>query len=89
MSNLEARLWTRRYYDLMRALGAWPKLPPPDVLKWLSSAGEWPGDWERGKDMQRELGREVIPAKTECEQGAGFWDRITGGKWAGGRKTEV
>ena len=84
MSTLGSQLWTRRYFELIRALKEWPKLPPPNVLKWLSSAGTWPDDWERGKIMQRELGLDAIPPKTECEQGAGFWDRITGGAWKEG-----
>ncbi len=79
---LSEPVWTRRYFKLIRALKDWPRLPPPDVLKWLSSAGTWPDDRNRGAAMQRELGLDIIPPKSECEQGAGFWDRITGGKWA-------
>jgi hypothetical protein len=67
------------FFALRDALRDWPALPPAYVLKWLD--GDFSDDWQRGKDMQRELGSGVIPYKTECEVGAGMWDRITGGAW--------
>lgn len=67
----------------MDAFRNWPELPSPGVLRSLGSLGgpaEYPGDWQRGKQMQMELGDRKIPFKTECELGAGFWDRITKGE---------
>lgn len=72
----------RRCNRLMREiLRAGPKMPDPIGLIEISHSASWPQDWERGKVLQRELGSEVIPYKTECESGAGLWDRITGGAW--------
>lgn len=71
----------REYVELVNALRNWPRLPRPRTLRTLSGAARFPEDWETGKKMQRELEPERIPGKTECEKGAGFWDRITGGKW--------
>jgi len=66
---------------ILNALRDWPRLPSPDVLIYLSYSGRFSDDWERGKRMQLELAPGRIPAKTEAEVGAGFWDRITDGKW--------
>lgn len=63
------------------ALRDMPALPNPRVLRLLRIAASFHDDWPRGKEMQRELGRDAIPAVTECEMGAGFWDRITRGAW--------
>lgn len=71
--------FNQEFFALRDALRDWPKLPPGYVLKWLHF--QFPEDWERGVGMQRELGLSVIPPKTECEGGAGMWDRITGGAW--------
>ena len=71
--------FNEEFFALRDALRDWPKLPPAYVLKWLD--GKFSEDWERGKAMQRELGLSVIPPKTECEIGAGMWDRITNGAW--------
>lgn len=75
----DAANFNDEFFGLVDALRDWPKLPPAWVLKWLKY--DFPKDWERGKEMQRELGHDVIPPKTECEGGAGAWDRITEGKW--------
>ncbi|CTQ45715.1 hypothetical protein [Roseibium aggregatum] len=69
------------HYDLLGSLKEWPKLPPPWVLKELGSCAIYPDDHARGKMLQRELHHSVIPYKSECEGGAGFWDRITNGAW--------
>lgn len=60
-----------------------PKLPEPYILCKLGSGcgAKYPEDWVRGKHMQRELGLDVIPPKSEVESGAGLWDRITNGSW--------
>lgn len=73
------------FFELLRALNDWPKMPSPYMLHQISgSCGEWPADWERGKRIQSELSFEQIdriPFTCECEKGAGFWDRITQGAW--------
>jgi hypothetical protein len=53
------------------------RLPDPSVLHALGVYAKFPEDWERGKKLQRELGFGAIPAKAECEKGAGFWYRMT------------
>lgn len=72
------------YRDMAKAFGLafrnWPRLPPPATLKMFAGT-MWPDDYNRGNAMQRELGLDAIPPKTECECGAGFWDRITNGAW--------
>jgi hypothetical protein len=75
----QADNFNQEFFALRAALRDWPKLPPAYVLKWLD--GNFAVDWQRGKEMQRELGLAVIPPKTECEEGAGMWDRITKGAW--------
>lgn len=77
--------------ELIReAFAGWPALPRPLILNRLSTYGKWPEDWEVGCLMQREISAalgppsyswDVIPPKTECELGAGFWNRITAGAW--------
>ena len=63
-------------YGILHALRDMPQFPPPFVLVHLGSAAKYPEDWQRGKELQREHGLDVIPPKTECELGAGLWDRI-------------
>ena len=58
----------------------YPAMPPPSILKHI--VGTFPDDWERGKVIQRAMPLGFVPFKTECEIGAGMWDRITNGKWA-------
>lgn len=79
LSAENANNFNQEFFALRDALRDWPKLPPGHVLKWLN--GKFPEDWERGKGLQRELGLAVIPPKSECEIGAGLWDRITQGAW--------
>src|SRR5258708_33149930 len=63
-------------YGILHALRDMPQFPPPFLLLHLGSAAKFPEDWKRGKELQREYGLKVIPLKTECELGAGLWDRI-------------
>lgn len=71
--------------EIDEAKREWPLMPSGLVLKLLGTKGKFPEDWETGKSIQRELySRENpyrIPFKTECEMGAGFWDRLTKGEW--------
>jgi len=63
-------------YPLLDALRDLPVLPSPDVLLTLSHAAKYPEDWETGKFLQRERGLRAVPPKTECELGAGWWNRV-------------
>jgi hypothetical protein len=63
-------------YPLLDALRDLPELPSPDVLLTLSHAADFSKDWKTGKRIQRELGLDVVPPKTECEEGAGWWHRV-------------
>jgi hypothetical protein len=65
-----------RYYALLDALRDLPEVPPPLVLRTLSHAAKFSGDWEEGKRIQRERGLDVVPPNTECEMGAGWWHRV-------------
>ena len=71
--------YARKFYSLINAIRDWPKMPEPHVL--VNLKGRFPEDWEGGKQIQNRIGIAMIPPKTECEIGAGFWDRITDGKW--------
>lgn len=66
-------------YGILHALRDAPEMPPPFVLLQLGTAAKWPDDSNRGKTLQRKLGLEVIPPKSECECGAGLWSRIRSG----------
>jgi hypothetical protein len=66
-------------YGVLFALRDVPEMPSPFVLLHLGTVAKWPEDSERGKALQRELGLDVIPLKSECECGAGLWDRIRRG----------
>jgi hypothetical protein len=65
-----------RYYELLWALRDLPEVPPPMVLISLGTIGTFPDDYNEGKRIQRERGLEIVPPKTECEIGAGFWHRV-------------
>lgn len=73
------------FFELLFALRDWPRMPSAYMLHQIGGVcGEYPADWERGKKIQNELPFEEIdriPFTVECEKGAGFWDRITGGAW--------
>lgn len=79
----ELRREVRRGWDEIRlltdAIRDSSDMPEPIILLLLSRAGKWPEDVEKGKEMQRQLGSEKIPFKTECEIGAGVWFRIRQG----------
>ena len=79
--NPEMKYYSDRYYELLDAVGKFPELPAPRVLIGLDSQSSFPDDSNRGKAMQGEIGLVRIPPKSEAEGGAGFWDRITNGKW--------
>ncbi len=75
------KYWRDNEQALREALVNWPKMPDSWTLgSVLSGISAFPEDWERGKRIQREV-PDFIPYKTECEKGAGYWDRITGGQW--------
>lgn len=52
------------------------ELPEPIILKEMGHYAKWPEDNERGKRLQRRVGSEKIPFKSECEGGAGLWLRL-------------
>lgn len=66
-------------YGILHALRDAPLFPSGFVLKHLGTVGRFPQDSNRGKELQREHGSSVIPFKTECEIGAGLWERIRNG----------
>ncbi len=79
------RIYSRYTEEINEAKNKWPSMPSGLVLKLLGTRGKFPEDWEKGKSIQTELyTRENpyrIPYKTECEMGAGLWDRLTKGEW--------
>lgn len=68
--------YVERYYELLHALRDLPEVPSPFVLNMLGSIGTFPEDYNEGKRIQRERGLEVVPPRTECEIGAGWWHRM-------------
>lgn len=64
---------------LMSAIRDKADMPPPRVLKDLSSAAKWPDDKDIGRMLQRKYGIEIIPPVSECENGAGVWSRMLAG----------
>lgn len=72
----ELRYYLDIHYGILHALRDLPEMPPPFVLLHLGTVAKWPEDSARGKAIQRRLGSEAIPYKSECECGAGLWDRI-------------
>lgn len=78
----EAERYGQQLYALIQALHDWPKMPEPMLLKLLGEIGsKHHEDGDRGKRLQTELGLDAIPPVSECEWGAGLWDRITNGAW--------
>lgn len=63
-------------YGILFALRDVPEMPSPFVLLHLGTVAKWPEDKDRGKKLQRELGLDAIPPKSECESGAGLWSII-------------
>jgi hypothetical protein len=74
--NMADEYYTDRYYALLYALRDRPELPSPIVLNSLGGIGTFPDDYNEGKRIQRQRGLDAVPAKTECEIGAGFWHRV-------------
>lgn len=68
------------HYAVLDALKRWPESPEPLVLQIMGNCATG-DDKERRMEMQSELGLDAVPPVTECESGAGFWDRITMGSW--------
>jgi len=67
-------------YGILNAIRDIPEMPPPFVLLHLgSSASKYPEDKDKGKELQRKYGLEIIPPKSECEWGAGVWYRMLNG----------
>jgi len=79
------RVYSDHADEINEARNEWPSMPSAFVLKLLGTRGKFPEDWETGKSIQMEFyTRENpyrIPYKTECEMGAGLWDRLTKGEW--------
>jgi hypothetical protein len=79
----ELRREVRECWDRERAIADalrnLPEMAPPWVLLFFNRASEWPEDSNLGKRLQRKLGSEAIPFKSECETGAGVWYRIRQG----------
>lgn len=75
----ELRYYIDIHYGILYAIRDAPEMPPPFVLLHLGSVSKWPEDSNRGKELQRKMGLAVIPPKSECECGAGVWDRIMRG----------
>lgn len=75
----ELVLALEKQFSLVAALRDLPEVPDIPALFLLGSAGKWPEDKEKGSELQRRLGSEVIPYKTEMELGAGLWWRIREG----------
>lgn len=73
--------FARDHMELLEALRAWPQLPSPSVLHTLSFCGTFPDDHKRGLQVRAVVGHVRVPFVTECEIGAGLWDRITDGAW--------
>src|SRR5690349_6742779 len=72
----EEQYYKDRYYLLLWALRDQPEVPSPLVLSVLGGIAEFKEDWDEGKRIQRERGLHVVPPKTECEMGAGWWHRV-------------
>ena len=78
----EVRQCWDREHALISALRDMPEMPPPWLLLFLDRAAKWPDDHDLGKTLQRTMGLDAIPPKSECEGGAGVWHRIRLGlKW--------
>ena len=74
----DAEYWRRMFFDLIHMLRDPGEMPPAAILKYLP--GKFPEDYNRGKEMQAEISDhnerwKKIPYKTECEIGAGYWQR--------------
>lgn len=54
------------------------KLPikPTKELLELIAVQKWPEDWDNGKQVQKELGLEIVPPNSEMEMAAGVYVKI-------------
>lgn len=84
----ELRYYLDLHYGILHALRDVPEMPSPFVLLHLGTVAKWPEDSNRGKELQRKLGLDVIPPKSECECGAGLWDRILRGLGESARRDD-
>ena len=75
----ELNYYLDAYYGILFALRDVPQFPPPFVLMHLGTVARYPEDFNRGKELQCNLGLDIIPPKHECEGGAGLWERIRQG----------
>ena len=75
----EVRECWDREHAIARALRDLPEMAPPWILLFFSRASQWPEDSNLGNLLQRKLGLDAIPPKSECETGAGVWYRIRQG----------
>lgn len=75
----EVRECWDREHAIADALRDLPEMAPPWILLFFSRASQWPDDSDLGKKLQRRLGWNAIPPKSECETGAGVWYRIRQG----------
>ena len=75
----EVRECWNRETMLAKALRDPPEMVDPWLLPFLSRGSKWPNDNRLGKLLQREMGLDAIPPKSECECGAGVWYRIRQG----------
>jgi hypothetical protein len=79
----ELRREVRECWDREQALAVAirdaAEMPAPWILLYLSRAAKWPEDNDLGKTLQRKMGLDVIPPKSECEGGAGVWHRLRKG----------
>ena len=67
-------------YGILNTIRDIPEMPLPFVLLHLgSSASKYPEDRDKGKELQRKYGLEIILPKSECEWGAGVWYRMLNG----------
>jgi len=76
---MDNQYWESVAAELKDAFRGWPSMPSPLALRHIG--GDFGKDWKRGKEIQRDLGIEIVPPECNCEIGAGFWDRITDGGW--------
>ena len=75
----EVRQCWDREHELAKAIRDAVEMPPPWILLLLNRGAHWPEDNHLGKLLQRKLGLDAIPPKSECESGAGVWYRIRQG----------
>jgi hypothetical protein len=66
-------------FAIANALRDLPEMAPSWILLFLNRVASWPQDNNLGKQLQRKLGLNAIPPKSECEGGAGVWYRIRQG----------